>query len=49
MLTPKINTIANKIIKLFPSQIPFGPFILDGFLAGKPFSTPEYAVFPLAT
>ena len=49
MLTPKINTIANKIIKLFPAQIPFGPLILDGFLAGKPVSNPEYAVFPLAT
>ena len=49
MLTPKINTIANKIIHLFPAQIPLGPFILDGFLAGNPTCTEEYATIPLAT
>lgn len=49
LLTPKINKIANKIIKLFPAQLPAGPFVLDGILAGNPSSTPEYARIPLST
>lgn len=49
MLTPKLNLIANKIISLFPSQIPIGPMDLVGFLAGNPTSTPEYTHIPMST
>jgi hypothetical protein len=49
LLTPKLNTIANRITKLFPSMIPIGPLDLEGFLAANPISTPDYTYLPLAT
>jgi hypothetical protein len=49
LLTPKLNTIANRITKLFPAMIPIGPLDLEGFLAGNPTSTPEYTHLPMST
>lgn len=49
MITPKLNTIINRIFKLLPSQIPLGPIDLDGFLASNPTTTPEYVHIPMRT
>lgn len=49
LLTPKINTIANRITKLFPSMIPIGPLDLEGLLAANPTTTPDYTYLPLST
>ena len=49
LLTPKINQIANKIIQLFPSQIPIGPLDVVGILAGNPTSTSVWTHIPMST